>query len=89
MWHLGCDDILENAKKCLSPEKCCRDKLGSRAGRNRGMVWEGKEGGWKCCLTLFSPSQIDAKKKQVEEAQEEVKKAEDEFEDTKDAKAEA
>ncbi|XP_074685466.1 DNA topoisomerase I, mitochondrial isoform X1 [Strix aluco] len=34
-------------------------------------------------------AKIDAKKQQVEEAQEELKKAEDEFEDTKDAKAEA
>ncbi|NXU85650.1 TOP1M topoisomerase, partial [Xiphorhynchus elegans] len=34
-------------------------------------------------------AKIDAKKKQVEEAQQELKKAEDEFEDTKDAKAEA
>nr|XP_009934709.1 PREDICTED: DNA topoisomerase I, mitochondrial [Opisthocomus hoazin] len=32
---------------------------------------------------------IDAKKQQVEEAQQELKKAEEEFEDTKDAKAEA
>ncbi|KAM6282110.1 DNA topoisomerase I, mitochondrial isoform 2-T2 [Porphyrio hochstetteri] len=33
-------------------------------------------------------SKIDAKKQQVEEAQQELKKAEEEFEDTKDAKAE-
>lgn len=45
-------------------------------------------GRWEV-LSDFSPLQIDAKKKQVEEAQEEVKKAEDEFNETKDAKAEA
>lgn len=47
------------------------------------------QGGQEIGLTLYLPSQIDAKKQQVEEAQQELKKAEDAFEDTKDAKAEA